>query len=213
VIDEKGEQLGILGIYEALDRAEDANLQLVEVNPKANPPVCKIMDYGRFKYESAKRDREAKKHQKTLDLKEVKFRPKTHEHDFDFKVRHVRRFLEDGDKVKLVVQFRGREIVHPETGRAVLERVCKSVADIATVVQIAAMEGNRLNMMLAPKAKKGGGGSARAEASTARAGGDQAAAAPQTDGDGETSDESTAAPPKATGGRNQEAAASQVAGD
>jgi translation initiation factor IF-3 len=216
VIDDKGEQLGVLGIYEALDRAEDANLQLVEVNPKANPPVCKIMDYGRFKYETAKREREAKKHQKTLDLKEVKFRPKTHAHDFDFKVRHVRRFLEEGDKVKLVVQFRGREIVHPETGRSVLERVCKTVADIATVVQIASMEGNRLNMMLAPKAKKGGGGSARSEASASRGGGDQAAAAPRTRGDNAGGGDQAAAAPQATGssasGDDPAAATSQAAG-
>jgi len=136
---------------QALDLAAEAGLQLVEVNPKANPPVCKIMDYGKFKYESAKREREAKKNQKTIELKEVKFRPKTHGHDFDFKLRHVRRFLGDGDKVKLVVQFRGREVTHPETGRAILDRVCKGAADIASVIQMAQMEGNRMNMVLAPK--------------------------------------------------------------
>jgi len=123
----------------------------VEVNPKANPPVCKIMDYGKFKYETAKREREAKKNQKTFEVKEVKFRPKTHEHDFDFKLRHIRRFLGEGDKVRLVVQFRGREITHPETGRAILDRVCKGVVDLATVAQMAQLEGNRLNMVLAPK--------------------------------------------------------------
>src|SRR5690606_29613412 len=120
---------------QALDLAAEAGLQLVEVNPKANPPVCKIMDYGKFKYESAKRDREAKKNQKTFELKEVKFRPKTHGHDFDFKLRHIRRFLEDGDKVKLVVQFRGREVTHPETGRAILDRVCQGAADLSLVIQ------------------------------------------------------------------------------
>ena len=140
-----------MSTHDALDLAADAGLQLVEVNPKANPPVCKIMDYGKFKYESAKREREAKKNQKTFELKEIKFRPKTHGHDFDFKVRHCRRFLGDGDKVKLVIQFRGREVTHPETGRAILDRVCKDVADLATVVQMAQMEGNRMNMVLAPK--------------------------------------------------------------
>lgn len=135
----------------ALELAVEEGLQLVEVNPKANPPVCKIMDYGKFKYESAKRDREAKRNQKTFELKEVKFRPKTHEHDFEFKLKHVRRFLEDGDKVKLVVQFRGREVTHPETGRAILDRVCKGVTDLASVVQVAQMENNRMNMVLAPK--------------------------------------------------------------
>lgn len=134
-----------------MQRADEAGLQLVEVNPKAQPPVCKIMDYGKFKYETAKRDREAKKHQKTSELKEVKFRPKTHTHDFNVKARLVRRFIDDGDKVKLVVQFRGREITHPETGRAILERVCKEMADVAQVMQMARMEGNRMNMVLAPK--------------------------------------------------------------
>ncbi len=136
---------------DAIQLAEEAGLQLVEVNPKTDPPVCKIMDYGKFKYESAKRDRETKKKQKTFELKEVKFRPKTHGHDFDFKVRHIRRFLEEGDKVKLVVQFRGREVVHPEMGRVILDRACKNVADLATVVQMASMEGNRMNMVLGPK--------------------------------------------------------------
>lgn len=154
VIDHEGEQRGIMPTHEAMNLAAEAGLQLVEVNPKANPPVCKVMDYGKYKYETAKRERETKKNQKTLELKEVKFRPKTHGHDFDFKLRHVRRFIEDGDKVKLVVQFRGREVIHPETGRDILDRVCKGVADIATVIQIAQMEGNRMNMVLAPKAGK-----------------------------------------------------------
>lgn len=134
-----------------MQRAEEVGLQLVEVNPKAQPPVCKIMDYGRFKYETSKRDREAKKNQKKLELKEVKYRPKTHDHDFEFKTRHARRFIDDGDKVKLVVQFRGREITHPETGRAILERVCKELADVAQVIQMAQMEGNRMNMVIGPK--------------------------------------------------------------
>jgi translation initiation factor IF-3 len=115
------------------------------------------MDYGKFKYETAKRERETKRNQKTFELKEVKFRPKTHGHDFDFKLRHVRRFLTEGDKVKLVVQFRGREVTHPETGRAILDRVCKGVIDLATVSQVAQMEGNRMNMVLAPKAQQSKG--------------------------------------------------------
>jgi translation initiation factor IF-3 len=156
VIDANGEQLGIMLTHEAMARADEANLQLVEVNPKASPPVCKIMDYGKFKYETAKRDREAKKNQKTTELKEVKFRPKTHDHDFDFKTRHIRRFLDEGDKVKLVVQFRGREITHPETGRAILEKVIRELVDVATVLQLAQMEGNRMNMVLAPKPQRAG---------------------------------------------------------
>jgi translation initiation factor IF-3 len=154
VIDDKGEQLGIMPTHEAMSRADELGLQLVEVNPKTVPPVCKIMDYGKFKYETAKRDREAKKHQKTTELKEVKFRPKTHDHDFDFKTRHIRRFIEEGDKVKLVVQFRGREITHPETGRKILEKVIRVLADVTLILQMAQMEGNRMNMVLGPKPKR-----------------------------------------------------------
>ncbi len=154
VIDDKGEQLGIMPTHEAMSRADELGLQLVEVNPNAVPPVCKIMDYGKFKYETAKRDREAKKHQKTTELKEVKFRPKTHDHDFDFKTRHIRRFIEEGDKVKLVVQFRGREITHPETGRKILEKVIRTLADVTLILQMAQMEGNRMNMVLGPKPKR-----------------------------------------------------------
>ncbi|TPV93963.1 MAG: translation initiation factor IF-3 [Myxococcales bacterium FL481] len=154
VIDHEGQQRGIMDTNDALDLAEEVGLQLVEVNPKTSPPVCKILDYGKFKYENSKRESETKRNRKTQEVKEVKFRPKTHHHDFDFKVKHVRRFLEEGDKVKLLVQFRGREITHPETGRAVLERVCKETADLATVIQLAQMEGNRMNMVLAPKANR-----------------------------------------------------------
>jgi translation initiation factor IF-3 len=157
VIDANGEQLGIMQTQDAIHRAHDQGLQLVEVNPKTNPPVCKILDYGKFKYETAKREREAKKARTRQELKEVKFRPKTHDHDFDFKVKHARRFLEEGNKVRLLIQFRGRELTHPETGRAVLERVCKAVADLATVAQMASLEGNRMNMILAPKARREGG--------------------------------------------------------
>jgi translation initiation factor IF-3 len=142
---------------DAMKRAEEQGLQLVEVNPKTTPPVCKILDYGKFKYETAKRERETKKNKKTQELKEVKFRPKTHDHDFDFKVKHARRFLEDNNKVRLLVQFRGREITHPETGRDVLNRVVKEVMDLATVIQMPSMEGNRMNMILAPKPRRDGG--------------------------------------------------------
>jgi translation initiation factor IF-3 len=151
VIDADGSQLGIMLTQDAMRRAEEQGFQLVEVNPKTSPPVCKIMDYGKFKYETAKRERETKKNKKSQELKEVKFRPKTHEHDFDFKVKHARRFLDDNNKVRLLVQFRGREITHPETGRDVLNRVVKAVMDLATVVQMPNMEGNRMSMILAPK--------------------------------------------------------------
>src|SRR5262249_37667608 len=128
---------------------------LVEVSPKAMPPVCRIMDYGKFKYENAKKAKQARKHQTVVTLKEVKFRPKTDEHDLEFKVRAIRRFLEEGNKAKLVIVFRGREIVHPETGQAVLQKVVQRLADIAMVEQIAMMEGRRMNMVIGPRPRRG----------------------------------------------------------
>jgi translation initiation factor IF-3 len=191
---------------DAMDLAASVNLQLVEVNPKAVPPVCKIMDYGKFKYETAKRERDAKKNQKTSEVKEVKFRPKTHEHDFDFKLRHIRRFLSEGDKVRLVVQFRGREIIHPETGRAILDRVCKGIADIATVAQMAQLEGNRMNMVLAPKPAKPGAAPARpkpvpgapAPAGAAARDDDDLPPLPDEDDDDDDEDDDEDAAPEAT---------------
>ena len=132
--------------------AEEQGLELVEVNPRAAPPVCKIMDFGKFKYETSKKEKESRKHQSTILLKEIKLRPKTDDHDLDFKVKHIRRFLSEGNKCKLVTVFRGREIVHPETGQAMLDAVMKMVADIATVEQRAIMEGRRMVMVIGPKA-------------------------------------------------------------
>lgn len=157
--------MGIVPTQDAMRRADEQGLQLVEVNPKASPPVCKIMDYGKFKYEQAKRERDAKKNKKSQELKEVKFRPKTHDHDFDFKVKHARRFLEDNNKVRLLVQFRGREVTHPETGRDVLNRVVKEVMDLATVIQMPNMEGNRMSMIIAPKPRRDGGGKSKSKGS------------------------------------------------
>ena len=132
--------------------AEEQGLELVEVNPRAAPPVCKIMDFGKFKYETSKKEKASRKHQSTILLKEIKLRPKTDDHDLDFKVKHIRRFLSEGNKCKLVTVFRGREIVHPETGQAMLDSVMKMVADIATVEQRAMMEGRRMVMVIGPKA-------------------------------------------------------------
>jgi len=132
--------------------AEEQGLELVEVNPRAAPPVCKIMDFGKFKYETSKKEKASRKHQSTILLKEIKLRPKTDDHDLDFKVKHIRRFLSEGNKCKLVTVFRGREIVHPETGQAMLDQVMKMVADIATVEQRAIMEGRRMVMVIGPKA-------------------------------------------------------------
>jgi translation initiation factor IF-3 len=151
VIDADGNQLGILRTDDAMRRAEEQGLDLVEISPKAVPPVCKIMDFGKFKYEKAKKEKDARKHQSTVTLKEIKFRPKTDDHDLDFKVKHIRRFLMEGNKAKLVVIFRGREIVHPETGQAVLKRVVEVTSDIAQVEQPPMMEGRRMLMVIAPR--------------------------------------------------------------
>jgi translation initiation factor IF-3 len=152
VIGADGSQVGILPTHEAMRLAEEQGLELVEVNPRAAPPVCKIMDFGKFKYETSKKEKASRKHQSTILLKEIKLRPKTDDHDLDFKVKHIRRFLSEGNKCKLVTVFRGREIVHPETGQAMLDQVMKMVADIATVEQRAIMEGRRMVMVIGPKA-------------------------------------------------------------
>jgi len=137
---------------DALAQAQEQGLDLVEVNGKTSPPTCKIIDYGKYKYEQSKKAREGNKTKKS-ELKEVKFRPSIGIHDFNFKVKHARAFLEEGNKVKLVVQFKGRQMAHPETGQAVLDRVCKDLAEIITVIQIAKMEGRFMAMTIGPNAK------------------------------------------------------------
>jgi translation initiation factor IF-3 len=151
VIADEGEQLGVLPTHEALRLAEERGLDLVEISPRAFPPVCKIMDYGKYKYEQAKKKQQARKHASTVEIKEIKFRPKTEGHDMDFKVKHVRRFLEGGNKVRLAVVFRGREITHPQTGMNVLNRVVEATQDLATVEVTPNMEGRRMIMIIAPK--------------------------------------------------------------
>ncbi|MHB8418890.1 MAG: translation initiation factor IF-3 [Myxococcales bacterium] len=153
VIGAQGEQLGILTIEAALAASQEAGLDLVEISPTAKPPVCKIMDYGKFKYDEKKRAAQARKKQFIVQVKEVKLRPKTDEHDYDFKVRNVRRFLEEGNKAKLTLMFRGREIVHKEIGQAVLMKVVGDLKDLAVVEQTPRMEGRQMFMILAPNPK------------------------------------------------------------
>ena len=145
------EQLGIMPTHEALKLASEKGLDLVEISPHAHPPVCRIVDSGKYKYEESKKLKLGKRKASTVETKEIKFRPKTEEHDMDFKVKHVRRFLEDGNKVRLAVVFRGREIVHPQTGRSVLDRVVERCADIATVEATPNMDGRRMIMTIAPR--------------------------------------------------------------
>lgn len=153
LIDEEGNQVGIVPIREALQMAEDRSLDLVEVAPNAVPPVCRIMDYGKFRYEQSKKEREARKHQKQVELKEVRLKPKTDSHDIDVKVKQARKFLQAGDKVKFTLRFRGREIFHPDIGLEMLERMAEDLRDVAVVEQKPLMEGRVLSLLLAPSTK------------------------------------------------------------
>ena len=153
VIDETSEQLGVVGIREAIKKAEELGLDLVEISPNANPPVCKIMDFGKFKYREQKKAHEAKMKQKQVHVKEVKLRPVTDEHDYQIKMRNAKRFLEDGDKVKFIVQFRGREMAHQELGLRYLERAELDLADEVTIEQRPKVEGRNAIMIVAPKKK------------------------------------------------------------
>ena len=146
-----GEQVGVVRIEVALRLAQEADLDLVEVAPNSKPPVVKIMDYGKYKFEEAKAARAAKKKQHVIHLKEVKYRPGIDDHDFDFKTRHAREFLGDGNKVKVTMMFRGRQIAHLELGRAVLDRVAANLADVGKIESDAKLEGRNMTMVIAPK--------------------------------------------------------------
>jgi translation initiation factor IF-3 len=148
LIGDNGEQLGVLPTFEALQIARERGLDLVEVAPTAVPPVCRLMDYGRFKYEQEKKDREARKNQKITLMKEIRLRPKTDEHDIDFKAKQIERFVEEGDRVKVTLRFRGREIAHPGVGRQLLEDMANRVKEFAAVERMPLMEGNTMTMIL-----------------------------------------------------------------
>ena len=151
LIDEQGENLGVVSKDEAIERAENAGMDLVEISPGADPPVCKILDYGRFKYQDQKKKNEARKKQKTIDIKEIKMRPNIDTHDYDVKMRSINRFIADGDKVKVTMRFRGREMVHQELGLKVLDRVRDQLDEVAKVEQFPKMEGRQMIMVVAPK--------------------------------------------------------------
>ena len=151
LVDADGEMLGVLSHQEALEKANEVGLDLVEVSPNADPPVCKILDYGKFKYNEQKRRHDARKKQKTIQVKEIKMRPGIDTHDYDVKLRSARRFLDDGDKVKVTIRFRGRELTHQELGMDVLNRVRKELDEIAKVEQFPGMEGRLMTMVIAPR--------------------------------------------------------------
>jgi len=151
LIDENGDNVGVVSRPDAMQRAEQAGLDLVEISPDAEPPVCKIMDYGKFKFEQQKKAAEARKKQKIVEIKEIKMRPAIDDHDYDVKVRAIKRFFEEGDKVKVTLRFRGREMAHQELGMAVLQRVKAEVEAIAKVESEPRLEGRQMVMVLAPR--------------------------------------------------------------
>ena len=153
MIDAAGEQMGVKSRFDALEMARAAELDLVEVSPTAEPPVCRIMDFGKYLFEQNKKAHAAKRKQKQIQIKEVKFRPGIDDHDFDFKTRHAREFLQDGNKVKVTMMFRGRQMTHPELGREVLDRVVTEVADVGKVESSPSMEGRSMTMVLTPLVK------------------------------------------------------------
>lgn len=151
LIDQNGENLGVLNVEKALELAEQAELDLVELSPNVEPPVCKILDYGKYKYKARKKANIARKKQKTIEVKEIKMRPGIEAHDYDVKMRSAHRFIVEGDKVKVTLRFRGREMVHQDRGLKVLERVREDLDEIAKVEQFPKMEGRLLTMVVAPK--------------------------------------------------------------
>jgi translation initiation factor IF-3 len=150
LIGDDGQQVGVLKIEDALRYAQERDLDLVEVAPEARPPVCRVLDYSKYKYEQAQKQKQARKHQQQITVREIKFRPKIAQHDYDTKKGHVERFLRHKDKVKITIMFRGREVTHPERGRAILERLAEELAELAVVEQHPAQDGRNMTMMLGP---------------------------------------------------------------
>ncbi|HEX2585389.1 MAG TPA: translation initiation factor IF-3 [Steroidobacteraceae bacterium] len=153
IIDAQGNQAGVLSKFDAMKMAEEAGLDLVEISPTADPPVCRIMDFGKFLFEANKKAHAAKRNQKQIQIKEIKFRPGTEEGDYQIKLRNLIRFLTEGDKAKVVLRFRGREMAHQDIGREILERVQQDLAQVGTVEQFPVMEGRQLVMLIGPKKK------------------------------------------------------------
>ncbi len=151
LVDENGEQVGVVSVADALRRAEDAGLDLLEVSPNADPPVCKILDYGRFRYEAQKKKNEARKKQKVIEVKEIKMRPNIDTHDYEVKMRAINRFIDEGDKVKVTMRFRGREMVHQDLDKQVLDRVREEMEEKAKVEQFPKIEGRQMTMVMAPR--------------------------------------------------------------
>lgn len=151
MVDEDGEMLGVMSVEDALQKADAAALDLVEISPNSDPPVCKILDYGKFKYQAQKKANEARKKQKTIEVKEIKMRPSIERHDYDVKMRAINKFLDEGDKVKVTIRFRGREFLHQELGMQMLEKVRDEIEEKAKVEAVPKMEGRQMVMVVAPR--------------------------------------------------------------
>jgi translation initiation factor IF-3 len=156
LIDENGQQVGIMRTQEALRYAQDRDLDLVEVAPDAKPPVCRVLDYSKYKYEQNQKQKAARKHQQQINVREIKFRPKIAQHDYDTKKGHVERFLKGRDKVKVTIMFRGREMAHPERGEMILNRLAEDLGDLAVIEQRPQQDGRNMTMMLAPQKASSG---------------------------------------------------------
>jgi translation initiation factor IF-3 len=213
VIDDEGNQVGVMKTPDALTFAQERDLDLVEVAPEARPPVCRVLDYSKYKYEQAQKVKQAKKHQQQITVREIKFRPKIAEHDYDTKKHHVERFLKHKDKVKVTIMFRGREVTHPERGTMILDRLAEELAELGVVEQRPMQEGRNMTMMMAPsKAVLAGtvDGEAHADgdaSSAATTGTPAANGAPAKDdaGDVTTPDATTSGPPAENGAAATEA--------
>jgi translation initiation factor IF-3 len=168
LIDDEGNQIGVLKTADALKFAQDRELDLVEIAPEANPPVCRVLDYSKYKYDQAQKQKQARKHQQQITIREIKFRPKIAQHDYDTKKHHVERFLRQKDKVKVTIMFRGREVTHPERGAAILDRLAEELAELGVVEQRPLQEGKNMTMMMAPSkavlaGRAGGSGASNGE--------------------------------------------------
>jgi translation initiation factor IF-3 len=201
LIDDEGNQVGVLKIADALAFAQERELDLVEVAPEARPPVARVLDYSKYKYEQAQKQKQARKHQQQITVREIKFRPKIAEHDYDTKKSHVERFLRHRDKVKITIMFRGREVTHPERGTAILDRLAGELAELAVVEQHPTQEGRNMTMMMAPSkavlagrldAASGSNGGAASEASTVAPNGGSDAVAGASRADANSADASSA---------------------
>jgi translation initiation factor IF-3 len=213
LIDDEGNQIGVLETSEALKFAQERELDLVEVAPEARPPVCRVLDYSKYKYEQAQKLKQARKHQQQITIREIKFRPKIAQHDYDTKKHHVERFLRHKDKVKVTIMFRGREVTHPERGTAILDRLAAELAEIGVVEQRPMQEGRNMTMMMAPS-RAVLAGRADADGEAASNGEVAAAAVPQGDAPGvETPQDAAVKPPAANGAETPSTAAEPPAAD